>query len=85
MTGAAQNIKMILCSATTDSEMILCYNYFYEMRKNITKPMDKKVLISLVQIPLWDLIKHFHRQTRTLQCLYKTIPSRSIKRSSYCQ
>ncbi len=42
MTGAAQNIKMILCSATTDSEMILCYNYFYEMRKKYNETNGQK-------------------------------------------
>ena len=33
MTGAAQNIKMLICSANSNVDMINCYEYFYNMKK----------------------------------------------------
>lgn len=42
ITGAAQKIKMIICSASLESEMIDCYFYFHTMKKNYIETKGKK-------------------------------------------
>ncbi|MBK9272467.1 MAG: S8 family peptidase [Saprospiraceae bacterium] len=33
ITGAAQNIKILMCSGMSESHMIACYTYFYKMKE----------------------------------------------------
>lgn len=42
ISGTNQNIKMLLCSAGTDAELLKCYYYFVEMKRNYLNSGGKK-------------------------------------------